>query len=127
MSKSLVVISYSPSLLSRREVVVPDATDPPNWDQNNLPGHVARLRALGEGVLIGTLADYHSIGPDAMLARQFSLPAVSDRCLVVNGFGTVIAVQRADPKMDQHKLGRMVHDPQGLAVDGSSIVGLGLS
>jgi hypothetical protein len=113
-----VVIVYSPNVLQRRHVVIPT-------DDSEVGIHTANLQP-GEAAVVGLLSDYHAIGPDAMLAKLFSVPPSNHRSVVVNAFGVVVDVVQMDPAIDQHPHGRLLRDPMGLAQVGQSVAGLGL-
>src|SRR5205807_1944920 len=92
---------YSPTQGVRRTTIIPD-------DDSQVPGYADWLQGMGESVLVGTLEDYRSIGPDVMLARHRGQEPSSDRCAVVSQDGVVVALVRADPEIDKHPDGRLV-------------------
>lgn len=118
MTKTKVVIVYSPGQGLRRTTIIPD-------DDSQVPIHTANL-AHGEAVMVGLLSDYRRIGPDAMLVRYLGRKPTTDRCAVINAAGYVVAVIRADPAIDRHPAGRLHRDPKGVAVVGQPASGLGL-
>jgi hypothetical protein len=124
MSKTLVVLGYSPNTRTRMTAVVPLPSDPADWDQVNVPLHVAHIQSKGQVALVGTLADYQAIGPDRMINRLFSLPPISHNCALVDGRGKVIGLLGADPFAQQHWLGRYFHDPHRLLNVGDMVHGL---
>src|ERR1700679_1053146 len=113
MAQTKVVIVFSPNLRSRRTVIIPD-------DDSQISVHVSNLQP-GESVVVGSLSDYQTLGPDVMLSRQFSQSASNHRCIVVNAFGVVTDVVMMDPQIDQHPHGQLLHDPLGLALVGQSV------
>jgi hypothetical protein len=128
MSKTQVVIVYSPNTGCRRRTIVPIASDPDDWDSVRVPLHAANLQP-GEAVMIGTLSDYHTMGPDAMLARYLGRPAQNERCAVIHhATGVVIGLIQADPKLFQHPDGHLLRpDPRGVVVIGQLARDLPLS
>lgn len=91
MAQTKVVIIYSPNQNRRRTVVKPD-------DDSQIDLHLNNI-IKGEAAFVGTLADYETIGPDAMLEAYTGKTPSSDRCIVVHN-NTVIAVVCADPLID---------------------------
>ena len=114
MAQTKVVIVYSPNQNLRRAVIKPD-------DDSQIPIHTANI-AKGEAVLVGSLSDYQTIGPDAMLAAHTGKQPTSDRC-IVHGNGQVMAVVRGDPLIDTHPLGTVALDTTGQAYAGLPVVG----
>lgn len=114
MPRSKVIIGYSPTLASRRTLVIPEATDPDDFDAVRVPRHVANLRRMGEAVLVAPLGLYRLIGADVILARVLGRPAQSDHHVVVDGRGVVVACVKWDVAIDGpvHPLGAVYHDPQ---------------
>ena len=105
-----VVIVYSIAQGQRRTAIIPD-------DDSQVSIHTQNVVA-GEGVLVGSLSDYRTIGPDAMLERHLGRKPSTDRCAIVNKAGIVVGIIRADPAIDSHLLGQLRLDH-----DGSAIVG----
>lgn len=108
MAQTQCVIVYSPNLNIRRSVIIPS-------DDSQVAHHATNL-VKGEAALIGTLADYNSIGPDAMLAAHTAQQPSSDRCIIVspNALGTILGAVRADPAIDTHPAGTLVLHPTAL-------------
>ena len=113
MPQSQVVVIYSVSLSSVRRIVHPE-------DDSQVQGHLFGLQA-GEAALVGSLSDYRTIGPYAMLARYLGRPPVNDRCAIVNAAGIVLGHLRADPTIDRHPLGTLYHDPHSKSVVGKLV------
>ncbi len=113
MSQTQIVIIYSPNHGRRRTVILPD-------DDSQVPVHTTNL-APGEQVMVGSLSDYLTIGPDAMLQRYLGKPPVNDRCALVNAAGVVVAHLCADPLIDRVDGHTLHHDPQGKSVVGKLV------
>lgn len=97
MAQTKVIIIYSANQNRRRTVIKPH-------DDSHVYHHALNI-APGERVLIGTLADYDSIGPDVMLEKHTGQKASSDRCVVVDADGNVTHGLKADPLIDNHPSG----------------------
>jgi hypothetical protein len=96
MAKSKVVIVYSPYQARRRAVIVPDANDPPDWDEVHVPAHIARETAPGERAVTIPIGLYHLIGPDAALQQILGRPPQSSRHAVVDPGGKVVSFIHVD-------------------------------
>jgi hypothetical protein len=94
MSRSLVVIGYSPAQARRRSVAVPD-------DDSEVPGLVALFRKMGEATVVVSLGLYRLIGPDAALQQVLGRAPVKDRCALVDAGGVVRGFVGADPGIDR--------------------------
>ena len=112
MPQTLVVIAYSPGQGLRRVVVLPD-------DDSQVPVHTRNL-APGEQVMVGSLSDYRTMGPDAMLARYLGRKKTSDRCAVVAA-GVVVGLVAMDPAIDRVAGGHLHRDPNGVCVVGQPV------
>lgn len=113
MAQTQVVIIYSPNQNKRRTVIIPD-------DDSQIPIHTANI-VKGEAVMVGSLSDYQTIGPDAMLVAHTGQQPSSDRCIVHDGL-TVKACVLGDPLIDTHPLGTLAIDTTGQASVGLSVV-----
>jgi hypothetical protein len=111
VAQTKVVIVYSPNQNLRRTVIIPD-------DDSQISIHTANILP-GEAVLVGSLADYISIGPDAMLMAYTGRQPSSDRCMVISN-DNVVAVFKGDPLIDTHPLGEVVADVTGKAMVGAT-------
>jgi hypothetical protein len=117
VAQTQVVIVYSVALGRRRTVIIPD-------DDSEVPIHLANILP-GEAAFAGSLAQYHGIGPDAMVFAKTGHAPLSDRCIVVAPNAvpqSVAAVIRADPAIDSHPLGNIIIDVTGQAVPGLLVV-----
>lgn len=112
MAQTKVVIIYSPNQNVRRTVIIPD-------DDSQIPIHTANI-VKGEAVLVGSLSDYQTIGPDAMLVAHTGQQASNDRCAVVGNLGNIIAVVRGDPLIDTHPLGTLI--AHSTAITGGTLI-----
>lgn len=112
MAATKVVIIYSPNQNLRRTVIIPS-------DDSEVRVHAANIHP-GEAVLVGTLADYQKIGPDAMVLAATGIAPTSDRCAVVDHTGKVAAVVKGDPLIDSHPLGTLVAHP--MAITGGRLI-----
>ena len=112
MAQTQVIIIYSLNQNKRRTVVIPD-------DDSHIPVHTANIQP-GEAVLLGSLAEYKAIGPDAMLVNHTGKQPSNDRC-VIHANGKINAVVSADPLIDTHPLGQIIHDTTGVARVGYTV------
>lgn len=92
MPQTKVIIVYSPSQNKRRTVIIPD-------DDSQVNIHATNI-AKGEAVFIGSLLDYQTIGPDAMLIAHTNQQASSDRYAIIDGVGNVVLMALLDPLID---------------------------
>jgi hypothetical protein len=118
MSKTQIIIVYSPTQALRRTVIIPD-------DDSQVSMHTKNIQP-GECVVVGLLSDYRLYGPDAMLSRYLNRQATTDRCAVIDHTGTVVGIVNADPAIDRLPLHRLHRDPQNKAIIGQLALGLSL-
>ncbi len=120
MSRSLVVIFYSPTQSAVREILLPTPRSLPDHDEVAVPARVKQVRP-GEAAIVVPLGMYRLLGAEVLVERVTGRRRTSTRCALVDPRGVVVGHLAADPTIDSpHLRGghTLVADPDGRTVHG---------